>query len=142
MEIKILSFGTAESLDLRCILEGMYRKVGKVESVEFPDEHTTQLNIHADFYYDNEYGIHEMVRMSPRSSDGNPRRSHVMVEIDGRVRESIVCLYRFTPTYLARNYMNSRETTDLMAVLGGNPLGFRRATERAMMEYSFAGELG
>ncbi len=121
-KIKIQSFGTKESLDLRNILEGMYRRVGRVLEVSFPDNNTIEMTLESDMDFRYEYGIHEMSRVSPRESDGKPRTSHAMVEIDGMTREEIVASYNFYPNQLAKNYLNGR-VDDLFRVLNGNPLG-------------------
>lgn len=123
MNIKIRSYGTKESLDFRNILEGMYRRMGNVVGVEFPDEHTIQLNFDGQFDFYNEYGIHEMTRISPRDESGLPRTSHVLVEINGKSREEIVATYSF-PKGVAENHLTGAKD-DLMWVLSGNPLGIR-----------------
>ncbi len=122
MEIKIHSFGTPESRDFRCILEGMYRRVGKVESVDFPCKETIRLVIAGEFDYLHEYGIHRMSRFSPRFNTQWQHKSFVMVEIDGKTRDELVCTYEFEP-HKAKNLLNGRETSELFEVLGGKPLG-------------------
>lgn len=122
MEIKIHSFGTPESLDLRCILEGMYRRVGTVEDVSFPDDNTIRIKLAEFFDYQNEYGIHRMRRVSPRSEDLQEITSHVMVEINGKKRETVICTYTFFPQSFVENHLTGRTTRDLMYVLSGHPL--------------------
>lgn len=121
--IKIQSVATPESLDLRCILEGMYRKLGGVEYVGFPDDNTIELRLSGDYNFLGEYGIHRMTRISPRQESLIPITSHVMVEINGMTRDEIVCSYVFFPTMKAQNHFIGLSTRDLMAVLNGSPLG-------------------
>lgn len=135
-KIKIHSFGTPESLDLRCILEGMYRKMGEVDKVRFPDDNTIELILDGDYEYLGEYGIHEMTRVSPRFEDDRPRTSHVMVEINGKIREEIVCSYVFYPIEKAHNHFVGRTTTDLMYVLSGNPLGMKMKRNENVPAYA------
>lgn len=132
MEIKIHSFGNPESLDLRCILEGMYRKAGRVMDVSFPNSHTIRIRLEEQFNYENEFGIHRMIRMSPRDEDMKPRSSHVMVEINGKSRDSVVCTYTFFPQSFVENHLTGKSTRDLMYVLGGHPLGMK-IDENALM---------
>ncbi len=122
MEIKIHSFGSPDSTDLRCILEGMYRRVGQVRDVSFPSSHTVRILLEEYFGYENEFGIHRMIRIPPNSEDLKPRSSHVMVEINGKIRESVVCTYTFFPEFLVENHITGKRTRDLMHVLGGHPL--------------------
>lgn len=128
MNIKLHSFGNPDSYESRCILEGMYRRLGEA-AVKFPDDNTIELDFEGNFDTRFEYGIHRIVRVSPRHADGLPRTSYVMVEIDGKKRDFPICSYVFHPYEVAKNYLNKRETCDLMGVLGGKPLGLRRIEE-------------
>jgi hypothetical protein len=129
MEIKIHSFGTPESLDLRCILENMYRKAGELERVSFPDDNTVQLTLDGEYVYEYEYGIHQMVRISPRDSEVRRRSSYVMVEIDGKTRDYPIAAYVFVPRLVAKNHLLRKESNDLFGVLNGRPLGLEKKCE-------------
>lgn len=122
MEIRIHSFGTPESLDLRCILEGMYRRVGIARDVSFPDANTVRILLEEFYGYENEFGIHRMIRVSPRADNFKPSSSHVMVEINGKVREVVVCTYTLFPQTFVENHITGKKTRDLFHVLGGHPL--------------------
>ena len=134
MEIKIHSFGSAESLDLRNVLEGMYRRMGEVVDVSFPDDNTTRIVIKGNFRYENEYGIHRMIRVSPRYEDDKRRTSHVMVEINGKSRDSVICTYDFDK-FLARNHITDKIDRDLYYVLNGHPLEMTEDVNVLMYEY-------
>lgn len=122
MEIILHSFGTSESLDLRCILEGMYRKTGRVKDVSFPDANKVRILLDNFYGYENEYGIHRMIRVPPRAEELKPSSSHVMVEIEGKTRDTIVCTYTFFPQSLVENNVTGKKTRDIIHVLNGHPL--------------------
>jgi hypothetical protein len=124
--IKIYSFGSKESLDLRCILEGMYRRFGRVVRTDFPDDNTVEIELAGEYDFSGEYGIHKMTRLSPREESPRPRTSYVMVEINECRREEIVCSYTFNPIPNVENHILDISTSDLMWVLGGNPLGMKQ----------------
>jgi protein subunit release factor B len=129
MDIKIHSFGTPESLDLRCILENMYRKAGVLEKVRFPDDNTVQLTLDGEYVYEYEYGIHKMVRISPRDTEFRRRSSYVMVEINGKARDYPIVSYIFHPRMVVKNHLLMKESSDLFGVLNGNPLGLEKKCE-------------
>ena len=136
MDIKIHSFGTSESLDFRCILEGMYRKVDRVEQVLFPDANTVQLILNGDYKYEYEYGIHQLIRISPRDVEGRRHASYVMVEIDGKTREYPVACYSLIPnrTY-AKNIILNKASDNVYDVLNGKPLGLEKKCEDLILSF-------
>jgi hypothetical protein len=129
MQIKIHSFGTPESLDFRCILENMYRKAGVLERVSFPDDHTVELILDGEYVYEYEYGIHQMVRISPRDTEVSRRSSYVMVEINGKTRDHPIASYIFHPRMVVKNHLLMKESNDLFGVLNGKPLGLEKKCE-------------
>ena len=136
MDIKIHSFGTPESLDFRCILEGMYRKAGDVERVLFPDENTVHLILSGNYEYEYEYGIHQLIRISPRDSDGRRHSSYALVEINGRTREYPIACYSLIPnrTY-AKNHILNRSSDNIWDVLNGKPLGLERKCDDLVLAF-------
>lgn len=125
MEIKIKTgVPQPDSRDFAQMLSRMYANFGCVVVSNIPDE--IILNGRGEFDFENEYGVHRLVRISPFDEQHRRHTCFVDVVIDGKERDGLVCSYLLDPITMARNHITHIETEDVKNVLDGKPLGLKR----------------
>lgn len=73
--------------------------------------------------FENEVGVHRLVRISPFDKQHRRITCFNIVEIDGVSRKDMVCSYVLHPFTMAKNYfVEGSETEDVEYVLSGHPL--------------------
>lgn len=103
------------------ILAGMYflSPFGRTAMKITEDEYVV---LCSPFNFENHYGIHRLVRVSPFDKQKRRHTCFATIEIDKKYRDDNVASYIFDPYQVAKNHLTNTETQDLFGVLQGNLL--------------------